>query len=84
MDFFRDIRRLNGDVLIIGGGGTGLAAAITAKAMGADVIVASKARVGYANNTYIAGGMISSPGQGDTNDSPDEGSLGKGRYHKNP
>lgn len=69
MSFFKDTRRLDCDVLIVGGGGTGLAAAITAKDMGADVIVASKARVGYANNTYISGGMISSPGQGDVNDS---------------
>jgi len=71
MNLFKNIERLKCDVLIIGGGGTGLAAAITAKGMGADVIVASKARVGYANNTYISAGMIASPGQGDMKDSPE-------------
>ena len=71
MSFFKDTRRFDCDVLIIGGGGTGLAAAITAKDMVADVIVASKTRVGYANNTYISAGMIASPGQGDMKDSPE-------------
>ena len=39
------------DVLIIGGGGAGLRAAIEARERGANVIVVSKSRVGYGNNT---------------------------------
>jgi succinate dehydrogenase/fumarate reductase flavoprotein subunit len=63
--------RLKCDVLIIGGGGTGISAAITARRLGADVIVASKAKVGYANNTFISAGILSSPGRGDVNDTPE-------------
>jgi L-aspartate oxidase len=63
--------RLKCDVLIIGGGGTGISAAITARRLGADVIIASKAKVGYTNNTFISAGILSSPGRGDTNDTPD-------------
>ena len=59
------------DVLIIGGGGTGVSAAITARRLGADVIIASKAKVGHTNNTFISGGMLASPGKGDVNDSPE-------------
>ncbi|MBU4315857.1 MAG: FAD-binding protein [Proteobacteria bacterium] len=60
------------DVLVIGGGGTGISAAITARRLGADVIVSSKGKVGYANNTYISAGMLSSPGTGNVLDTPDE------------
>jgi succinate dehydrogenase/fumarate reductase flavoprotein subunit len=69
MEVLKDSQRIECDVLIIGGGGTGLSAAITAKRLGADVVVASKAKVGYANNTYISAGIIASPGRGDANDS---------------
>jgi succinate dehydrogenase/fumarate reductase flavoprotein subunit len=68
---FDETVQIHCDVLVIGGGGTGLSAAVTARRMGADVIVASKARMGYANNTFIAAGMISSTGWGDANDTPD-------------
>ncbi len=71
MGFFKDSKRIECDVLIIGGGGTGISAAITAKRLGADVVVASKTKVGYANNTYISAGIIASPGRGDTNDTSD-------------
>lgn len=63
--------RIECDVLIIGGGGTGISAAITARRLGADVMVASKAKVGYANNTFISAGILASPGMGDSHDTPD-------------
>ena len=59
---------LSCDVLIIGGGGAGLRSAIEARKAGAEVILASKARVGHANNTYIAKAVIASSGFGDPGD----------------
>ena len=47
------------DVLVIGSGGAGLCAAISAKLRGADVLVVSKSRrPGRANNTAISGGVF--------------------------
>lgn len=43
-------------VLIIGGGGAGLRAAIEARSHGVDVLVVSRPRVGYGSNTTISGG----------------------------
>lgn len=87
MAAFKESVQMDCDVLVIGGGGTGLSAAITARRMGADVIVASKARVGYANNTFIAAGMISSSGWGDSKDTPDvhlRDIMIAGRYINDP
>ena len=50
----RDSTIVSCDVLVIGGGGSGLRTAIEAREMGVDVIVVSKSRVGYANNTFIS------------------------------
>lgn len=44
------------DVLVIGGGAAGLRAAIEARRNGVDVILASKAPIGYASSTLYAGG----------------------------
>jgi fumarate reductase (CoM/CoB) subunit A len=65
---FNGIDRISCDVLVIGGGGAGLRAAIEAKHAGADVLLVSKARVGYANNTYIAKAIIAASGWGDPRD----------------
>ena len=65
---FNETNRISCDVLIIGGGGAGLRAAIEAKHAGADVLLVSKAKVGYANNTYIAKAIISVSGWGDQRD----------------
>ena len=46
------------DVLIIGGGGAGLRAAIEAKEHGVDVLIVSQSRVGYGSNTTISGGAF--------------------------
>ncbi len=60
--------RIDCDVLVIGGGGAGLRAAIGARLAGARVLLVSKSRVGYANNTYIAKAVISAAGWGDVRD----------------
>jgi len=65
---FNDITELECDVLVIGGGGAGLRAAIEAKHAGADVLLVSKSRIGYANNTYIAKASIAASGWGDPRD----------------
>ena len=46
------------DVLIIGGGGAGIRAAIAAREKGADVLIVSKSRIGYGNNTFISKGVF--------------------------
>jgi fumarate reductase (CoM/CoB) subunit A len=59
------------DVLIIGGGGAGIRAAIAARAKGADVFIASKSRIGYGNNTFISKGVFAAAtGWRDSFDSP--------------
>ena len=60
------------DVLVIGGGGAGLRAAIEAKESGADVIIVSKSRVGYGNNTFISKGTFAAAtGWQDSRDNPE-------------
>ena len=71
MELFKESKQLTCDVLIVGGGGTGLSAAITARKLGLDVLVASKARVGHTNNTFISAGAFASTGWGDPQDNPD-------------
>jgi fumarate reductase (CoM/CoB) subunit A len=65
---FNGIDTVTCQVLIIGGGGAGLRAAIEARETGADVLLVSKSRVGYANNTYIAKAIIAASGWGDPRD----------------
>ena len=45
------------DLLCIGGGGAGVAAAVTASQKGANVLIVSKEPVGY-GNTRIIGGVM--------------------------
>ncbi|MCK5417016.1 MAG: FAD-binding protein [Desulfobacterales bacterium] len=60
------------DVLVIGGGGAGLRAAIEAREKGADVLLVSKARAGYANNTIISKATFAVPdGWSDPRDNPE-------------
>jgi succinate dehydrogenase/fumarate reductase flavoprotein subunit len=60
---------LSCDVLVIGGGGAGLRAAIAARSNKADVLLVSKTRVGRATNTYISKAVIASTGWGTGEDS---------------
>lgn len=58
---------INTDVLIIGGGGAALRAAIEAREQDADVLVLSHSRVGYGSNTTISGGgfaAVAGPARG--------------------
>ena len=55
---------LNCDVLIIGGGGAGLRAAIAARLKNADVLLVAKNKVGPNSNTYISKAVIASTGWG--------------------
>ncbi|MEO0078163.1 MAG: FAD-binding protein [candidate division WOR-3 bacterium] len=55
------------DVLIIGGGGAGCAAAITADSAGASVLIATKLRLGDANTMMAQGGIQAADKE---NDSP--------------
>lgn len=75
------------DVLIIGGGGAGLRAAIAAAESGADVLMVSKTRIGHATNTYLSKAIIASSGYGDLNDSSSvhtRDTLEGGRFLNNP
>jgi succinate dehydrogenase/fumarate reductase flavoprotein subunit len=87
MELLKESEKLTCDILIVGGGGTGLSAAITARRLGLDVLVASKARVGYTNNTFISAGAFSSTGWGDSRDNPDvhlRDTLTGGRFINDP
>ena len=60
------------DVLIIGGGGAALRAAIEARKSNVDVLVVSKSRVGYGNNTAMAAGLLAAAtGWSEPKDSPE-------------
>jgi succinate dehydrogenase/fumarate reductase flavoprotein subunit len=60
------------DVLIIGGGGAGLKAAIAARETGADVVLVSKAHAGYANNTMLSKATFAAPsGWSNPQDNPE-------------
>ncbi len=69
---FINVNATHSDVLVIGGGGAGLRAAIEARERGVAVTVASKSRVGYGNNTYISkGAFAAATGWRDSRDNPD-------------
>ncbi len=68
MGLTKNSKRFSCDVLVIGGGGAGLRSAIEAQENGARVIVVSKTKVGYGNNTIMSKAILASPGWGDTSD----------------
>ncbi len=71
MGLTKNSQRFSCDVLVIGGGGAGLRSAIEARENGASVIVVSKAKVGYGNNTIMSKAILTSPGWGDSGDNPE-------------
>lgn len=76
-----ETRSLSSDVLIIGGGGAALRAAISAREAGADVLVVSKAHLGNASNTYISKSMFAaSTGKGDSPENHLRDTLSAGRF----
>jgi len=84
---FKTQEDINCDVLIIGGGGAGLRAAIAAASSGADVLMVSKTRMGHASNTFLSKAIIASSGYGDLNDSSTihgRDTRQGGRYLNNP
>jgi succinate dehydrogenase / fumarate reductase flavoprotein subunit len=54
------------DILVIGSGGAGLSAAITAKAAGADVLIATKLRCGDSNTIMAEGGIAAATDPADS------------------
>lgn len=80
---FNDVKKQRCDVLVIGGGGAGLRAAIAARQAGADTLIVSKARVGYASNTTISKATIAVSGLGPVEDGPavhEKDTLEGGRF----
>jgi len=59
-------RIIETDVLVIGGGGAGCAAALTAAQAGAKVILATKLRLGDSNTVMAEGGLQASVEKGDS------------------
>lgn len=54
-----DTTNLTCDVLVVGGGGAALLAALEAKRLGADVLMVSKGQIGRGGNTIVAGSGFS-------------------------
>ncbi|MBT7629482.1 MAG: FAD-binding protein, partial [Desulfobacula sp.] len=84
---FKTQEDINCDVLIIGGGGAGLRAAIAASSSNIDVLMVSKTRMGHASNTFLSKAIIASSGYGDLNDSSTihgKDTRQGGRYLNNP
>ena len=76
------------EVLVIGGGGAGLCAAIRAREAGADVLLVSKFRAGYGNNTILSKATFSVtnvwPDPRDTPGAMVDDTLKGGRYINDP
>ena len=66
------LHSIHADVLVIGGGGAGLRAAIEARKSGVSVLVTSRSRVGYGSNTTISGGGFAAVSASDEGN-PDSG-----------
>lgn len=67
---FKGVRKDRCDVLVIGGGGAALRAAVAAREAGADTLVVSKGRVGHGNNTFLSKATIAATGFGYPEDDP--------------
>lgn len=72
------------DVLIIGGGGGGCAAALTAAGQGAQVILATKLRLGDSNTVMAEGGIQAAIGEDDSPQLHFEDTLRAGHFRGEP
>ncbi|MGN5477499.1 FAD-binding protein [Cupriavidus basilensis] len=72
------------DVLVIGGGGGGCAAALTAAAQGAQVILATKLRLGDSNTVMAEGGIQAAIGDDDSPQLHFEDTLRAGHFRGDP
>ena len=72
------------DVLIIGGGGAGLSAAIEAKKAGAKVLLITKLRVGDANTVMAQGGIQAADKENDTPVTHYLDVMGGGHFENTP
>ncbi|MGH8787591.1 MAG: FAD-binding protein [Cupriavidus necator] len=72
------------DVLIIGGGGGGCAAALTAARQGAQVILATKLRLGDSNTVMAEGGVQAAIGEDDSPQLHFEDTLRAGHFCGEP
>jgi len=86
---FKPLEIFNFDVLIIGSGGAGLRAAIEAKKFNSNlkVLVVSKGKTGYGNNTVVSEGYFNTLGFGDKKDSSEifaSDIMAAGRHINNP
>jgi L-aspartate oxidase len=75
---------VNIDVLVIGGGGGGCAAAITAAQRGAQVILASKLRLGDSNTVMAEGGIQAAIGEDDSPQLHFEDTMRAGHFCGDP
>ncbi|WER48460.1 FAD-binding protein [Cupriavidus sp. WKF15] len=72
------------DVLVIGGGGGGCAAALTAAGQGAQVILATKLRLGDSNTVMAEGGIQAAIGEDDSPQLHFEDTLRAGHFRGDP
>jgi L-aspartate oxidase len=72
------------DVLVIGGGGAGCAAALTAAARGAQVLLATKLRLGDSNTVMAEGGIQAAVGEDDSPQRHFEDTLRAGHFYSEP
>lgn len=69
------------DILVIGGGGAGCAAALVASQMGAKVILATKLRLGDSNTVMAEGGIQASIEKDDTPQMHFDDTMKAGHFH---
>ncbi|MBO9513100.1 MAG: FAD-dependent oxidoreductase [Variovorax sp.] len=72
------------DVLVIGGGGAGCAAALTAARQGAQVVLATKLRLGDSNTVMAEGGIQAAVGADDSPQRHFEDTLRAGHFCAEP
>lgn len=79
---------INTDVLIIGGGIAGLRAAIEARKQGVDVLLVSRTRAGYSNNSVVSkGGFCAACPMSNAEDTPEihfQDTISAGRFINDP